>query len=250
MSIRDPNQLLTEWDARLMKKPDSNIHVIISKYSDEGHAWSDYNRPDGQFDHIESIATQYTEIQHYNPEWKLPNLKRIYVKTIEDARKLLAGINPYALSFLDHCHFDKIQQGDESWLPIDELSNFINSNQGNVWMVWISGCKSWHFGNNLQCKTNKILMMDARHRNSPEEGFEFYDGSNDEERRLLGMETTRNWRHIFSKTYNEKLKQSSNFDFFSWAITIAINSGVSPEVIQNYIENMQGAPCSCLHPHG
>ena len=236
MSIRNPNQLLTEWDARLMKKPESNIHVIISKYSDEGHAWSDYNRPDGQFNHIESIATQYTEIQHYNPEWKLPNLKRIYVKTIEDARKLLAGINPYALSFLDHCHFDKIEQGDESWLPVDELSKFINSNRGNIWMVWISGCRSWHFGNNLQKKTDKILQMDARHRNSPEEGFEFYDGSNDEERRLRSMETIRNWDCNFRNVYSEKV------DLSSWNVNFLINSGVPIEIIQNYIENVQGAP--------
>jgi len=236
MSIRDPNQLLTEWDARLMKKPDSNIHVIVSKYSSLDDAFGAYDRPEGHVDHIDRIANQYREIQHWNPEWKLPNLRRIYVKTIEDAKKLLGGANPYALSFLEHCHFDEIQQGDKSWLPVHELSKFINSNRGNIWMVWISGCRSWHFGNNLQKKTDKILQMDARHKNDPQEGFEFYDGDNDEERRLRNMETIRNWDYNFRNVYSKKV------DLSSWNVKYLINYGVPIEVIQNCIKNVQGAP--------
>lgn len=234
MTIRNPKQLSIEWNERLMEKPDSNLHVIVSKYSSLDDALGAYDRPEGHIDHIERIANQYREIQHWNPEWKLPNLRREYVKTIEDAKKLLGGANPYALSFLEHCHFDEVQQGDKSWLPVHELSKFINSNHGNIWMVWISGCKSWHFGGNLQNQTDKILQMDARHNNDPKKGFEFYDGHNDEERRLRSMETIRNWDCTFCNVYSEKV------DLLSWNVRFLINSGVQIEVIQNCIDDLQG----------
>lgn len=242
MSIRNPNQLLLEWDSRIMEKPKSNIHVIVSEYTDQDDARNNYDCPVEHFDHIERISKQYLEIQHWNPEWNLPPLRRIYVKTLEDAEKILHEVNAYAYSLLDHCGSDVIRQGDGSWLSVDELAKFINSKHGNVWMVWISGCKSWHFGNNLQEKTEKILLMDARHKNKPEEGFEFYDGSNDEERRSRGMKIITNWALIFCKIYAEKIVDTESFDIVSWVIKSARKSGFSPDALQNYIENLQRVP--------
>jgi len=242
MTIRTPNQLLLEWDPRIMEKPESNIHVIVSEYSDQNDARNNYNCPVEHFDHIGRVSKKYIEIQHWNPEWNLPSLKLIYVKTIEDAEKRLHGVNPYACSFLGHCDSDVIGQGDESWLSVDELAKFINPKHGNVWMVWISGCKSWHFGNNLQEKTEKILLMDARHKDKPEEGFEFYDGSNDEERRLRGTKIITNWALNFCKIYAEKIAENESFDIVSWVIKSARKSGISPDALQNYTENLQQAP--------
>ena len=244
MTIRNPKQLPIDWNTRLMEKP-NKFHVIISKYSDEDDARNTYDLPRGHFPHIESIANKYKAIQYWNPELRLPNLERRYVKRLEDAKEFLCGSNPFAISFLEHGDCEYIQQGDESWLSVDELSEFINSNQGNVWMFWNSGCKSWHFGNNLVKKTDKILMMDARHKKKdpergfedPEQGFEFYDGCNDEERRLRRMKTISDWDLIFNKIYFAKVKRGKDFST-SWVRQIAINSGVSTEEL----DHLQGIP--------
>lgn len=242
MTIRTPNQLRPKWNPRIMEKPESNIHLIFSEYSDHDAANNNYNCPPEHFDHIERVKKKYMEIQHWNPEWNLFPLKLIYVKTIEDAEKKLQGVNPFASSFLDHCDSKVIGQGDESWLSVDELAKFINSKHGNIWMVWISGCKSWHFGNNLQEKTEKILLMDARHKDKPQEGFEFCDGSNDEERRLRGTKIITNWSLNFCKIYAEKIAENESFDIVSWVINSARKSGFSPDALQNYTGNLQRAP--------
>jgi hypothetical protein len=232
LTIRNPSQIENMFDERLLSRPKSNIHVIVTKFGDKWKNRDDiaitYGISEGFVHNNNSIDSNYNTCRHFHNNQSIDNgndipyLELLCVNTIQEAYQMLDGKNPFAISVIEHCSKDEFEQGDGNWLHYQELAKLINSNRGNIWRVSISGCESKTFGDNLVLHTNKILMMDARHKDKPIEGQEYFDGTNDDERYQAKLGIITQWSRIFSQTFPTKYFEKNNP--VEWTLSSVANS--------------------------
>ena len=234
LTIRNPTELEKKFDDKLLYRPESNVHVIVTEFGDKWKSRDDISRTfgisEGFIHKIASIDSNYNCCKYYhdnqstNEGKSMPYLVLLCVKTIQEAYHILDGINPFAISLIGHCSENEFEQGDGNWMNYHELAKLINSCSGNIWCVSISGCESKTFGDNLVLHTNKILMMDARHKDKPIDGQEYFDGNNDLERSQAKLGIITQWSRAFNQTFPSKFFEKMDEEMMKeWVLSLAAN---------------------------
>ena len=118
LTIRKPSKLGKRFDDRLLSRPESNIHVIVTTFGDKWKNRDDiaitYGISEGFVHNNNSIDSNYNTCRYFHNNQSIddcdnmPYLELLCVKTIQEAYQVLDGKNPFAISLIEHCSKNEV----------------------------------------------------------------------------------------------------------------------------------------------
>lgn len=138
---------------------------------------------------------------------ELPYSRLMITKTKREALELCDGKNPFAIIDVEHGdRYLGIGDGKENWTSTKSIAHSIDKNIGKIQFLTLPMCHSWFIGNQLMQLTDKTLMLDARYKDKPAEGLQFYDGANNKQRsESKTIRTFERWQNEFIEIHKKKI---------------------------------------------
>jgi hypothetical protein len=201
MTIRIPSEIFETGDERIYNQPTSNKLLIISencksKEDLEKKHWHTFGLQTAISLIISTyynLKSLYHTIRIGQEKEPLPDIEFVFGDSINESFACLDS-NPFGLIFLGHGSDDSLSvDGVSKWTSDVDISQMINDKHGDIFMVMLPVCKSKQFGNSLEKKTDKIVLMDARYPDKVDEQSIFFDGETDLLRKEKKLFTLNDW---------------------------------------------------------